>query len=192
MKLYKLALTLVIIVCAFSCDEQKLQVTNHKVANLKYEFPLPNEYELVSADEVLDTLQKNYIPASPTLRDKMNTKQTHFAKNGDINNLVTITNSLARIELEKSFLNVFSQVIEEGSVKKVEGIKDYKQIEKKLLKTSNNNKALKVKYKFKDNIGERYFSFYLITTNYESFMVIDLTYSKSDIQNMIIKYLNKN
>ena len=191
-KIYKVTLTILIIAFTFSCNEQKVQLTNHKVADLKNTFPLPTEYKLISGDDVLNITRNGNIPENSILRDKMNTKQTHFAKNKDINNLITITNSLPRIEIEKGFLNAYSQMIEEGTFKKVSEIKNYKIIEKKLLKAPNNNKSLKVKYEFENDKGKRYFSFYLITTDYESFMVTNFTDSKVGIQNSVIKYLKKN
>ena len=191
-KIYKLILSIIIIAFTFSCNEQKVQLTNHKVADLKNKFPLPAEYKLISGDDVLNITRNGNIPENSILRNKMNTKQTHFAKNNDINNLITITNSLPRIEIEKDFLNAYSKMIEEGTFKKVNEIKNYKVIEKKLLKAPNDNKSLKVKYEFENDNGKRYFSFYLITTNYESFMVTDFTDSKVGIQNSVIRYLKKN
>src|SRR5690554_4352462 len=175
-KIYKVTLTILIIAFTFSCNEQKVQLTNHKVADLKTTFPLPTEYKLISGDDVLNITRNGNIPENSILRDKMNTKQTHFAKNKDINNLITITNSLPRIEIEKGFLNAYAQMIEEGTFKKVTEIKNYKIIEKKLLNApNNNNKSLKVKYEIENDKGKRFFSFYLITTDYESFMVTNFT-----------------
>ena len=191
-KIYKVTLTILITAFTFSCNEQNEQLTNHTVADLKTTFPLPSEYKLISGDEVLNITRNGDIPDNSILRNKMNTKQTHFAKNKDLNNLITITNSIPRIEIEKGFLNAYSQMIEDGTFKKVDKVKDYKLIEKKLLKASTNNKALKVKYELNNDNGERYFSFYLITTKFESFMVTNFTDNKIGIEDMVTKYLNKN
>ena len=118
MKIYKLTLTILIIAFTFSCNEQKVKLTNHKVADLRTTFPLPNEYELISGDDMINIIQNgNNIPVNGILRDKMNTKQTHFVKKNDVDDSVMITNTLPRIEIEKSFLNAFSQIIVDGTLK---------------------------------------------------------------------------
>jgi hypothetical protein len=191
MKISNKIIIIFILLISFSCDGVKssTNIKSYKINGLKSNFSLPQRFESISGKELATKLEAINGSLSDFTKEKMNKKQVHFI---DYNNddLIMIAPFHERLPIEKLFLDSFVDVIEEGSIKNL-GI-DYELIEKNFITSQNNNHAFKVKFKYPTVLGDKYFTTYFLTTKNESLFVVLHSFEKHDLQDIIIKNLNKN
>lgn len=179
-----------VVFITLSCNNKtSTKIITYKINSLKSNFSLPNRFESISGNKLIELLGTQIGSPSTIVKDKMNKKQVHFI-DYDSEDVVTIIPFPERLPIEKLFLNSFADMVEEGTFKKLN--KDYELVEKRYIKSNNNNSSFKIKFKYPTKISNKYSTTYLLTTKEESLMVLVHSFDNYDMQNMIVMYLDKN
>ncbi|SHJ25158.1 hypothetical protein SAMN04488096_1206 [Mesonia phycicola] len=190
MKIQKLIFAIFLILL-ISCDEQKVETEYHKIADINGKFPLPKDYFQISSEKAMVLAGGMNKPNSKALTNKMNAKLNHFIDKNNEQNLVSITNAVPKLDIEKEFLNGFAQMIEEETFNNLSKPSNHRLIDKKFFK-SKDNKSLKVKFDYESAESKKYFTLFLVTTTKQSFIITQHSNTKSDIQTMVTEYMRKN
>lgn len=182
-------------VVACNSKKEKLSpedLVYHKIDGLHGAFPLPKSYVPVYKDELLNyTTQNNREAVLKFLESSADQPQAYFNQVFTPNGFVSVFPSKEIIPIKRAYSSYFVNLVETQAYDISSRVLSYDIVENKFL-SFNSSKAFKLKIRSKHNHGEFLTTYYLITTRFESLIVIDNTKGKSDVKAAVATYILKN
>jgi len=188
---------LVVLIVLVACNSKEGRpspedLVYHHVEGLRGAFPLPKSYVPVSKTELANSIRSSKQEAIQAfLRSSGNQPQAYFSQVFAPNGFVSIYPSKAKIPIKRAYSNYFVKLIESEVYNVSSKVLHYEIVENKML-SFNRTKAFQLSIQSTHDHGEFLTTYYLITTNHESLIVIDTTKGESEVKDAVATYILKN